>query len=143
MTYTPSDLAHRKAATKRCADGRPVHSSKISPPWSSTRCTLRINRRVFFLWSPRSPTGNEKRLDGFRSNHHGMFPSRRQADSLSLFIFLALNQYLRPNPALNSVNEVQVKPSDGWPRHMYWAQKSLSEALLKTDTDGCLDRIQR
>ncbi len=31
--------------------------------------------------------------------------------------------------------------TDGWPRHAYWAQCALAEAILNEDTDGQVDRI--
>ena len=31
--------------------------------------------------------------------------------------------------------------TDGWPRHVHWAQRALAEALLQKDVDGQADRI--
>lgn len=34
-----------------------------------------------------------------------------------------------------------VHTTNGWPRHVHWAQQALAEAALKPDVDGDLDRI--
>ena len=34
-----------------------------------------------------------------------------------------------------------VHTTDGWPRHVHWAQQALAEAALKPDVNGDLDRI--
>ena len=33
------------------------------------------------------------------------------------------------------------EPTDGWPRHLYWAQRALAEALLDPSVEGHCDRI--
>ncbi|MCY4314468.1 MAG: ATP-binding protein [Gammaproteobacteria bacterium] len=33
------------------------------------------------------------------------------------------------------------EPTDGWPRHIYWAQCALAETLLVPDVDGHLDKV--
>jgi len=33
-------------------------------------------------------------------------------------------------------------PTNGWPRHMYWAQQALAEILLDPDIDGYMDNIE-
>ncbi|MCY4288166.1 MAG: ATP-binding protein [Aestuariivita sp.] len=32
-------------------------------------------------------------------------------------------------------------PTDGWPRHMYWAQKALAMQLILPEVGGCLNRL--
>ncbi len=37
--------------------------------------------------------------------------------------------------------DVLITPTDGWPRHVHWAQQALAETLLELDVDGRLDQI--
>ena len=38
--------------------------------------------------------------------------------------------------------DVLMTPTDGWPRHVHWAQQALAEALLVKGVDGHADQIK-